>query len=77
MAKTAAPIALDQLERTLLQKILRARNATGKNLQVRTQIVLAADEQLTNKQIQSQYGIEEHRVATWRNRFYEHHEFWK
>jgi putative transposase len=77
MARTAAPIELDQLEQTLLQKILHARNGTGKHLQVRTQIVLAAAEQLTNSQIQKQYAIEEHRVATWRNRFYEHHEFWK
>jgi hypothetical protein len=77
MARTAAPVHLDQLEQTLLQKILHARNETGKHLQVRTQIVLAAAEQLTNSQIQKQYAIEEHRVATWRNRFYEHHEFWK
>ena len=74
---TAAPIELDTLEKNILQKILRARNATGKDLKIRAQIVLAATEKLTNQQIQEQYGIEKHRVATWRNRFYEHHEFWK
>jgi len=77
MARTAAPIHLDQLEKTILHKILHARHTAGQNLQSRAQIVLAAAEPLTNTQIQKQYGIEEHRVATWRNRFYEHHEFWK
>lgn len=77
MARNAAPIELEQLEKNILQKILRARNRTGEELKVRVQIVLAAAEKLTNKQIQTQYGIEEHRVATWRNRFHEHHEFWK
>jgi len=77
MARIAAPIDLDQLEKDILQKILRSRNIAGKDLQVRAQIVLAAAEKLTNKQIQSQYGIEEHRVALWRNRFHEHHKFWK
>jgi len=38
MARTAAPVQLDQLEQTLLQKILHARNTAGKNLQVRAQI---------------------------------------
>jgi len=77
MARTAALIELSQLEQTLLRKILHARHTTGKDLHVRVPIVLAAAEPLTNSQIQKQYGIEEHRVATWRNRFHEHHEFWK
>ena len=64
MARTATLIELTQLEQTLLRKILHARHATGKDLHVRVQIVLAAADQLTNKQIQKQYGIEEHRVAT-------------
>jgi len=62
MARIAAPIDLGQLEKDILQKILRSRNIAGKDLQVRAQIVLAAAEKLTNKHIQSQYGIEEHRV---------------
>ena len=72
----AAPITLDAHETGILQKILRSRSL-GKNLLARTQIVLAASEDCTNKQIQTQYQIEEHRVATWRNRFYEFHELWK
>ena len=74
---TAAPIKLEPLEKNILRKILNARNATGNDLKIRSQIVLAAAEKLTNIQIQEQYGIEAHRVATWRNRFHEHHELWK
>ena len=73
----AAAIKLETLEKNILRKILNARNATGNDLKIRTQIVLAAAENLTNIQIQGQYGIEVHRVATWRNRFHEHHELWK
>ena len=69
----AAPITLDAHETGILQKILRSRTL-GKILLTRSQIVLAASEHYTNTQIQTQYGIEEHRVATWRNRFYEFHE---
>ena len=76
MAGTAAPIELDTLEKGILQKLLRSRK-TGKDLQARAQIVLSAAEKLTNIQIQRDYNIEEHRVATWRNRFYETHELWK
>ena len=72
----AAPITLDAHETGILQKILRSRTL-GKNLLTRTQIVLAASENYTNTQIQTQYRIEEHRVAKWRNRFYEIHELWK
>lgn len=72
----AAPICLDALETSLLQKIIRSRTL-GSDLQTRAQIVLAASENCTNKQIHEQYGIEEHRVSTWRNRFYEYHEMWK
>jgi hypothetical protein len=77
MPSMAAPITLDAHETEILQKILRSRNTAGKSLQVRTQIILGAAEHITNKQIQNQYGIEEHRVALWRNRFYEIHELWK
>ena len=76
MARTAAQIELDTPEKELLQKILRSHNA-GKFLQIRTQIVLAAADKLTNIQIQKDYNIEEHRVAFWRNRFHESHELWK
>ena len=76
MARTAAQIDLDALEKGILQKILRSRKA-GKDLQARAQIVLAAAEKLTNIQIQKDYNIETHRVATWRNRFHETHALWK
>ena len=72
----AAPITLDAYETGILQKILRS-HTLGKNLLTRTQIVLAVGENYTNTQIQTQYGIEEHRVATWRNRFYEIHALWR
>jgi len=77
MAGMAAPITLDAVETDILHKILRSRNKAGQDLRVRVQIILGAAEHLTNKQIQTQYGIEEHRVGTWRNRFYEFHELWK
>ena len=76
MPSSAAPIILDAHETEILRKILRSRTH-GENLLTRVQIVLAASEHFTNKQIQTQYGIEEHRVATWRNRFFEFHELWK
>ena len=76
MARTAARIEWDALVKGILQKILRSRN-TGKDLQTRAQIVLAAAEKLTNIQIQRDYNVEEHRVAIWRNRFHETHELWK
>jgi transposase len=72
----AAPIALDAHETEILRKTLRS-HTLGKHILTRVQIVLAAAERLPNLQIQKRYGIEEHRVATWRNRFYEAHELWK
>ena len=77
MPSMAAPITLDAIAIAILSKILRSRNTAGKALQARAQIILGAAEHFTNKQIQTQYGIEEHRVAMWRNRFYEFHELWK
>ena len=76
MAGIAASIDLSPVERGLLQKILRSRSL-GKNPQTRVRIVLAAADKLTNRQIQKDYGIEVHRVGTWRNRFHEVHELWK
>jgi len=76
MSSMAAPVTLDVHETEILRKLLRSRTH-GKSLPARVQIVLAASEHYINKQIQTQYGIEEHRVATWRNRFYEIHELWK
>ena len=72
-----AAIKLETLEKNILLKILNTRNASGNDLKIRTKIVLAAAENLTNHQIQYQYGIEAHRVTNWRNRFHEHHEFWQ
>ena len=76
MAGIAVCIDLSLVERGLLQKILRSRSL-GSNPQTRAQIVLAAADHLTNRQIQKDYGIEVHRVGTWRKRFHEVHELWK
>jgi transposase len=72
----AAPLALDAHETEILRKTLRS-HTLGKHVLTRVQIVLAAVEGLPNLQIQKLYGIEEHRVATWRNRFHTAHELWK
>jgi len=76
MSGIAVCIDLSLVERGLLQKILRSRSL-GSNPQTRAQIVLAAADHLTNRQIQKDYGIEVHRVGTWRKRFHEVHELWK
>jgi putative transposase len=76
MAGIAVSIDLSPVERELLQKLLRSRRL-GKDIQIRVQIVLAAADLLTNRQIEKDYGIEVHRVGTWRNRFHEAHELWK
>jgi len=76
MAGIAATITLLPVERALLHTILRSRTL-GSNVQTRAQIVLAAGERQTNRQIQTDYGIELHRVGTWRTRFHDVHELWK
>jgi transposase len=72
----AVPITLSAHEQGLLQKIVRSRTL-GSDLRERAQIVLAASDGLNNRQIEQQYGIERHRVGTWRNRFHQSHEHWK
>lgn len=76
MAGIAAPIELDQQEQGFLRNIIRSKTL-GVVFQERAQIVLAAAEKRTNLQIQKEYGLEEHRIAIWRNRFFEAHETWK
>ena len=57
----AAPITLDVHETGFLQKILRSRTLRKKLLPW-TRIALAVSEHFTDKQIPTQYGMEEHRV---------------
>ena len=76
MAGTAAAIAISHEEQEILRKILRSQTL-GAALQERTRIVLAASEGLTNVQIESQFGLEEHRVACWRTRFRDEYEHWQ
>ena len=76
MPRKAAQISLNSQEAEILQKIVRSRTY-GKDIQARSQIVLAAAEGLTSIEIERQYEIEEHRVSVWRRRFYESHEQWK
>lgn len=76
MAGIAAQIELNQQEQGILRNLLRSKTL-GVVTQERTRIVLAASEKLTNLQIQKKYGLEEHRVATWRKRFRKSHETWK
>jgi hypothetical protein len=76
MPRKAAQISLNSQEGEILQKIVRSRTH-GKDIQARSQIVLAAAEGLTSIEIERQYEIEEHRVSVWRRRFYESHEQWK
>ena len=76
MAGTAAPIDISHEEQEILRKIIRSKTL-GRVIQERSQIVLAASEQLTNVQIESQFGLEEHRVALWRTRFRDAYEHWQ
>jgi hypothetical protein len=76
MAGIAAQIVIHQDEQDILRKILRSKTL-GVALQERAQIVLAASENLTNLQIQAQFGLEEHRVAFWRTRFRDEYDLWR
>jgi transposase len=72
----AALVELDSQETAILRKIVRSKTL-GDSLKERSQIVLAASEGLTNRQIEKDYGLEEHRVSQWRTRWHEFHECWK
>ena len=72
----AALVELDLHETAILRKIVRSKTL-GDSLKERSQIVLAASEGLTNRQIEKNYGLEEHRVSQWRTRWHEFHEQWK
>lgn len=72
----AALVELGVLEKSILHKIVCSKTL-GSSLRERSQIVLAASEGVTNRQIVRDHGIEEHRVGIWRNRWAEQHESWK
>ena len=76
MSRSGVTITLDANERAILEKIINSRTL-GKDLQARAQIVHSASEGKLGKEIQEQYGIEEHRIGVWRKRFYQKHERWK
>jgi len=76
MSRTAPKIHLDIPEQELLQKILRKRSLPEFQKE-RVQIVLAASEGLQNKDIASQYTLEENRVGIWRKRWAEAHQQWQ
>jgi len=62
MSGIAVSIDLSPVARDFLQKILCSRSL-GRDLQTRVQIVFAAADKLTNRQIHKDYGIEVHRVG--------------
>ena len=72
----ASLVELDSQKTVILRKIVRSKTL-GDSLKERSQIVLAASEGLTNRQIEKEHGLEEHRVSHWRTRWHEFHEQWK
>jgi len=74
--KQAALVELDADEATILRKIVLSKTL-GENLKERVQIVLAASEGWSNRQIAKTCGLEVHRIGTWRNRWLACHEHWK
>lgn len=76
MKYQAAVLELSQEEIDLLTTLDRSRTIEVA-LQDRARIVLDAAAGTTNQSIAEQRGIEEHRVARWRNRWKERHDQWK
>lgn len=76
MKYQAAVLELSQEEIDLLATLDRSRTVAVA-LQDRARIVLDAAAGTTNQSIAKQRGIEEHRVARWRNRWKERHDQWK
>jgi len=72
----AALVKLDTQESAILRKIIRSKTLDD-SLKDRAQIVLAASEGVTNRQIVREHGFEEHRVSQWRTCWHEFHEHWK
>jgi transposase len=67
---TAVKIILTDEERAALQT-WTARRKTGQALAMRARIVLAAADQLTNREIAEREGVSAPTVTKWRNRFAE------
>ena len=72
----AALVELDAFEMAILRKIVHSKTL-GTSLQDRARIVLLASEGLTNRQLEKDHGLEEHRVSQWRTRWHDFHEHWK
>jgi transposase len=75
MSRTAITINLSPVEQALLQAILRQRSIPTFQKE-RVQIVLAASTGLQNKEIATQYQLEENRVGVWRKRWGTAHQQW-
>ena len=69
--RTAPKITLSESDVKTLKKWARGRS-TPVRLMQRAQIVLAASEGLTNKEIAARLGLERRMVGRWRGRFAEH-----
>jgi transposase len=70
MGRTAAAIALTDIERQELEGLARRRR-TAQGLATRARIVLAAADGLENKAIVARVGADKDTVGTWRRRFAE------
>jgi transposase len=68
MSRQAVSITLTEDERIALERIVKARTTTQREV-VRARIILSADEGRENKIIAEEFALSAHSVAVWRNRF--------
>src|SRR3972149_3504634 len=68
MSRRAVAIVLTEEERGLLERRLKARTATQREV-LRARVVLMAAVGKENKAIAEEVGLSPHSVAVWRNRF--------
>lgn len=68
MARTAVPIELNDETRCKLQNIVNSQK-TDQELGLQAQIVLLADQGLSNRAIAQRLSTNDRRVGRWRNRF--------
>jgi transposase len=71
MPRLAPEIALQPQARAELQRLARAPS-TPQALALRTRLVLAAAQGLSNQQIAALYHVTANTVGKWRTRFYKH-----
>ena len=68
MSKKAVSIRLTDDERIALERTIKARTATQREV-ARARVILMAEEGRENKMIAEQLSLSSHSVAVWRNRF--------